>query len=115
MTDVSEHRLQTMVIDLLSKAARKDVFAFAIPNAARRSFSLGRRMKAEGLVSGVADLCVMLPSGRVGWLEMKAAKGRQSIEQKGFEARCQRLGHHYAIAKSFEEATAFLGKIGALK
>jgi hypothetical protein len=111
----SEHKLQTMVVDYLNVAALPGVFAFAIPNAARRSYSLGRRMAAEGLMSGVADLCVMLPAGRVGWLEMKTATGRQSVEQKGFQARCLRLNHPYAVARTFDEATKVLRTWGALK
>ena len=63
-------------------------------------------MKAEGLQSGVADLCIMLPGGKVAWLELKTDKGRQSIAQKGFEAKCKRLDHPYALARTLDEAIA---------
>ena len=112
---VSEHQLQVAVRDYLALNAKPDVFCFAVPNAARRSLRLGAAMKREGLMPGVADLCILLAQGRVAWLEMKTHKGRQSIEQKGFEARCRRLGHPYAVAKSFEEAAAFLLKVGAVR
>lgn len=95
--------------------ARPDVYCFAIPNAGRRSLRVGALMKAEGLRAGVADVCVMLSDGRVRWLETKRGKGRQSNAQKGFQAICERLGHHYAIAKSFDEAVAILEFWGALK
>jgi len=111
----SEHKLQTMVVDYLNVAAAPGVFAFAVPNAARRSYSIAARMKNEGLMSGVADLCVLLPAGRVGWLEMKTLKGRQSVEQKAFQARCLRLNHPYAVAKTFDEAVKVLRLWGALK
>jgi hypothetical protein len=107
--------LQVLVLDYLVVKARPDVFWFAIPNAGLRSLRMGARMRQEGMRAGVADLCLMLPFGRCAWLEMKANKGRQSTEQKGFEARCQRLGHPYAVAKSFDEAVEFLSKVGALK
>ena len=112
---VSEHRLQTMVVDYLSVAARPGVFALAIPNAGLRSQRMGARMRREGLVAGAADLLIALPAGRVGWLEMKTLKGRQSIEQKGFQQRCLRIGHPYAVAKTFDEAVKVLRLWGALK
>lgn len=111
----SEHSLQAQVLDYLAQNARLDVFAIAIPNAARRSPRMGARMKHEGLMPGCADLCILLQAGKVAWLEMKIAKGRQSVEQRGFEARCLRLNHPYAVAKSFEQASTFLKEIGALK
>ena len=112
---ISEHRLQASVIEHLSQNAARDVFWFATPNAARRSPHLGLRMKNEGLTAGVADLCILLPQGRAAWLEMKAAGGRQSIMQKGFETRCRRLQHPYKLAYSLEEAVGFLREVGALR
>jgi hypothetical protein len=107
--DVSEHHLQVQVLDAISTGkAHPDIFAFAIPNAARRSLRMGARMKAEGLTAGVADVCVMMPAGRAAWLEMKTLKGRQSLAQKGFEARCRRLGHPYGLARTLDEAIALL-------
>lgn len=111
----SEHSLQVQVLDFLHYTKAPDINVIAIPNAAPRSLRMGARMKAEGLQAGVADLCIMLPGGKVAWLEMKAGKGRQSIAQKGFEAKCQRLGHPYALARTLDEAAAALRKWGALK
>ena len=111
-----EHKLQVLALDVLYfQKAHPDIFAFAIPNAARRSPRLAASMKAEGLMAGVADLCVMLPCNRVAWLELKKFKGRQSVEQKAFEARCKRLGHPYAVCSSLEQICDFLKQIGALK
>lgn len=112
---VSEHQLQVLVLSYLITEAAPDIFWFAVPNAGLRSLRMGARMKQEGLRPGISDLCIMLPGGKTAWLEMKTLKGRQSIEQKGFEARCKRLGHAYAVARTFEEAVAFLKRMGALK
>ena len=111
----NEHKLQVMVVDYLAIAGKPNVFAVAIPNAGRRSLRMGGRMKREGLVAGAADLLVALPGGHVGWLEMKAVKGRQSVEQKGFQARCLRLNHPYAVAHTFDEAEKVLRLWGALR
>jgi hypothetical protein len=111
----SEHSLQVTVLDYLTYNAHRDLYWFAIPNAARRSLRMGARMKAEGLQSGVADLCIMLPDGKVIWLELKTGKGRQSLAQKGFQARCERLGHPYGLVWTFDDAVAFLDKHGVIK
>lgn len=113
---ISEHTLQTQVMDHLTVAGRRDIYWFAIPNAARRSMRLAARMKAEGLRSGIADVCVMFPEGVASWLELKKAKGgRQSDEQLGFQAICARLGHRYAVAKTFDGAVFVLREWGALR
>jgi hypothetical protein len=110
----SEHQLQRLVLDYLDLNAADDVYAFAVPNAGLRSARMGARMKAEGLRAGAADICIMLPNGKVAWLEMKSHKGRQSIKQKGFEAHCKRLDHPYTVANTFHDAVTFLEKIGAV-
>lgn len=112
---VSEHRLQTLVLQHLALRAVPDCFWFAIPNAGRRSFAVASRMKAEGLRAGVADLCVMLSGGRVLWLELKAGKGRQSEAQKFFQDTCRQLNHVYVLARSLDEAIETLEAFGVLR
>jgi hypothetical protein len=111
-----EHSLQVLILRHLNMAKRdKDVIAFAIPNAGKRSLRMGARMREEGLTRGVADLCVLLPKGRTGWLECKTSKGKQSDEQMGFEARCKRLGHYYAVVRNIDEALDELQIMGAIR
>jgi hypothetical protein len=115
-TKISEHQLQALVLKhLAAEKTHPDIQAFAITNAAKRSFRLGAKLRAEGLMAGVADLCIMLPAGKCAWLEMKASRGRQSLLQKTFEARCRRLEHPYAVAKNLDEAVMFLKHVGALR
>jgi hypothetical protein len=116
LPDPSEHALQAQVLQLIvTGKSHPDIFAFAIPNAARRSFKLAMKMKSEGLMSGVADICIMMQEARTAWLEMKKRGGRQETSQKGFAARCARLGHPYGIAYSVDEAADFLRQIGVLR
>ena len=72
-------------------------------------------MEGDSLRAGVADLCVMMPGGRTGWLELKQARGRQSDAQRVFQALCERFGHAYALARDLDEAIAVLKSWGALK
>ena len=111
----SEHSIQTQILNYLFYKAAPNVFAIGIPNAGKRSYRVAGRLKAEGMMAGVADVCVLLPGARVAWMETKTARGRQSYAQKGFEERCQRLGHHYRIVRTLQEAIGFLLTIGALK
>jgi hypothetical protein len=105
----SEHTLQVRLLVYLDEHARRDTYyCFAIPNAGRRSLRMGASMKHEGLKSGVADLCFMLPAGKAAWLELKKPGNYQTLEQKGFQARCERLGHPYAVAKTLEQAIGIL-------
>jgi len=111
----SEHRLQMLVLDHIKQRHARNVFAFAIPNAARRSLRGGSRMKDEGLLPGAPDLVVVMPDREVVWLELKNGKGRQSIAQKGVQARLAQAGHVYGVAHTLDEAIEFLEQAGALK
>ena len=112
---ISEHSLQVQLLAEFEVRKARDVNILALPNAGHRSLRMGARMKAEGLQAGAADLLVMLPGGKVAWLELKTDKGRQSLAQKGFEAKCKRLDHPYALARTLDEAIAVLTQWKALK
>lgn len=111
----SEHKIQAALVDYLYYAARPDIYYFAIPNQANRHIHNAVKMKAEGVRSGVADLCFMLPQGRVGWLEMKKPGGSMSDTQRQFRDICKSLGHLWGLAKSVDEALELLTEWDALK
>lgn len=82
---------------------------FAIPNGGKRNISTAKRLKAEGVVSGVADL--FLAVQYKGWhtgagglfIEMKYGKGKQSESQKEFQAAVLKADYKYEICSSFDE------------
>lgn len=90
---------------------------FAIPNGGARSKATAGKLKAEGVVPGVADLILMKPHFRQGvyfsdmipldsyalCIEMKTAKGRQSPEQKEWQAKVEGEGYRYAVCRSLDE------------
>jgi hypothetical protein len=110
-----EHKLQVALLDYLAIAARPEIYYFAIPNQSNRHIANAARMKAEGVRAGSPDLCILLPAGRVAWLEMKAPKGTLSDAQKAFRDRAKSLDHYWAMARSVEEALLHLTAWGALK
>jgi hypothetical protein len=77
---------------------------FSIPNGGNRNAREAKRLKDTGLLSGVSDLIVILPCGKLLFIEVKKPTGGvQSPEQKDFEARVKALGYEYHIVKSLDE------------
>jgi hypothetical protein len=58
--------------------------------------------------AGVADRLVVLPSGRVWFVELKVKGGRLSALQQVFAADMAALGQNYTVLWSKEDATAFV-------
>ncbi len=76
---------------------------FSIPNGGTRNIMEAMTLKATGLLKGASDLIVILPNGKLMFVELKQPKGIQSIDQKDFENRVKILGFEYHIIKSLEE------------
>jgi VRR-NUC domain len=83
---------------------------YAVPNGGDRNLRVARKLKAEGVRAGVADLC--LPAARRGYhglyLEMKSEDGIASKEQKEFLRGVSEEGYCAVIARGVEEARAAL-------
>lgn len=77
---------------------------FAVPNGGSRPKSEAARMKAEGVVPGVADIILLIPNYYYSSLniEMKA-ESSQREEQKLYELCCKAAGSHYIICRSLDE------------
>jgi len=85
---------------------------FAIPNGGARSKTTAAKLKAEGVVAGVADLCLAVPRGGYGalYIEMKQRGNYQQKNQKEWQGECERAGNKYVVCKSIEE---FMREINA--
>ena len=62
----------------------------------------GNRKKAMGVVRGVSDFILILPS-MVMFIELKLPTGKQSEEQVDFQNKVVSKGHPYTIIRSFEQ------------
>ena len=111
----SEHALQVAVVEYMTLMVRPELYWSAIPNGGKRNLSVAVKLKREGLKPGSPDLYVMLPDGKIAWLELKVKGGSLSIEQQAFRNVCKRLGHHWVVAKTLDEVIVFLASLGALK
>jgi hypothetical protein len=83
---------------------------YAVPNGGDRNLRVARKLKAEGVLAGVADLC--LPAARRGYhglyLEMKSEEGVATKEQKEFLRSVSGEGYCAVIAQGVDEAKATL-------
>ena len=60
---------------------------------------------------GVADRIVLLPGGKVWFVELKTATGRLSPWQKLFAVDLRRMGMNYIVIRSKEDVDAYLGSL----
>jgi hypothetical protein len=84
---------------------------YAVPNGGARNLYVARKLKAEGVRAGVADLC--LPAARRGYhglyIEMKSEEGFATIEQKAFLRGVLEEGYCAVIAGGVDDARETLG------
>lgn len=114
LPDPDEHSIQRTLVQYL-RMTHVDAVWFAVPNGASWSPATARRLKAEGALSGVADLVFIGRGGRAYCLEMKTPKGRQQPEQALFEHKVRDIGGDYAVARSFDQALDVLRGWGLIR
>ena len=102
LEDIAELQLQ---VDVFRWLAETDppAFVFHVPNSQKRSRREAVRVRAMGIKAGVADLAVMLPGGRQGWIELKTRSGKLSHHQSDFAMTCWALGHRHRVCRSVAE------------
>ena len=102
-----EHRLQASCIHWFTLAyPRLYGRLFAVPNGGRRDMATGAKLKAEGVLPGVADLILLVRRGGYGALliEMKTDKGRQSDSQRWWQQTvCSDGEYKYVVCRSLDD------------
>ncbi|MBR2399518.1 MAG: VRR-NUC domain-containing protein [Alistipes sp.] len=101
-----EHTLQCRVIRwfrLTFPNMRHNLFA--VPNGGYRTKTTAALMKAEGQLSGVADLILLKRKGKCGalLLEAKVKGNYQSDNQKLWQSLIEADGYEYRIFHTLEE------------
>ena len=98
----SEHSEQVGFINWF-RAKYPEILIFAIPNGEKRSISVAKRLKMEGVVRGVPDLFV--PTWTL-WIEMKRVSGgRLSTEQRQMISYLENIGHSVIVGKGAGDAS----------
>ena len=117
-----EQILHMAVARYLDLALRPPTFFTTFPAGGGGKLR-GAMLKKMGLKPGVADLVVYHPGiarfspglGRftqVIFIELKAAKGKMSPEQKDFAAACEAFGATYLLCRSVDDVEIMLGACG---
>lgn len=102
------------MIDLLKLCRVKGTIFFHCPNGEARSEVTGAKLKAMGVLPGVADIVVITPGGSANFLELKAPKKTPSPDQITFREACEANGCPYALADSADKAMDALVRWGAV-
>lgn len=83
---------------------------YAIPNGGERNIIVAGRLRAEGVKSGVSDIC--LPAARRGYfglyVELKKPGGKESKEQKEFGAFLKTENYLYRCCTDWKQAVETL-------
>lgn len=102
-----EHRIQCACVRWFSlQYPQFNGRLFAVPNGGRRDAVTAAKLKAEGVVAGVADLVLLKKNHNYGALliEMKTAAGRQRDSQKQWQkAVCGGGEYKYVVCRSFDD------------
>lgn len=103
----SEHQEQVGLINWF-RVKFNGVLIFAIPNGEKRAISVAKRLKAEGVVSGVPDL--FIPEWNL-WIEMKRVKGGRLLpEQKEIIGYLESIGQKVIVGKGAKHASELILK-----
>ena len=110
-----EHDEQVALFEwanLMSNKIPELQLMFAVPNGAfyGRRWSVGVKMKAEGLKSGVPDVCFPVPNEQAHglWMEMKVGKNKPSEKQEWWIENLREQGYQVNVCYSASEAIAVI-------
>ena len=101
----TEHEIQVACVNYFRLRYPKRLI-YAIPNGGQRNVIVASKLKAEGVLSGVPDLCI--PIAKKGYnglyVELKNGKvGKVSDNQKTIMEKLQSEGYRCEVCRSFDE------------
>lgn len=100
----AEYRLHCQIIDLLKLSGVTGLWYWHTPNGGKRHVREAAKLRAMGVVAGVSDLALSIPGVGMAFVEIKAGKGRLSVQQQVFLEAMKAHGHRTAVVKSVEQA-----------
>ena len=100
----SEAQIQAAIV-AWARTCAPQAICFSVPNGGLRSKREAALLKWTGVLAGVPDLCV-LACGEPHFIEVKAEKGRPSLEQNEFFASLDDQNIPWIIARSIDDVRA---------
>lgn len=119
-----EHDLQVFVFDVLRLNEKTDPrlkWVYAVPNGDFRSWAIGKRLKLEGVKSGVSDICLPFGGHTIdgyhpgAYIEMKSESGTVSKAQQEFLDFVKGQGYATLVAYHYDPALDFIEHYVGLK
>lgn len=104
---MKEHDIQVALMKWMS-FQHKEAFevTYATPNAAKRTPRQGAYMKAEGLKSGVPDICIAVPKKGFGalYIELKRKGGKLTPNQAEWITKLTEAGNMAVLCVGYDAA-----------
>jgi hypothetical protein len=104
-----EQQFHKAVVAFLNYALPPNIILFHVPNGGGRSKAEAGLLKAMGVRAGMPDLGVILPTGVVAWMELKAERGTLTAAQREFRDLMRARGVPFAECRTLQEVEAFVG------
>jgi hypothetical protein len=101
-----EHVLQTFCVSWFrNKYPELRMLIWSTPNGGKRSKGEAKRLKKEGVLSGVADLTLSIPNDQYHgfFIEMKIEPNKQSENQEHFQKAVEKQKYKYSVIFTFED------------
>lgn len=102
----NEHYLQRECVKWFRFVhSQHSMLLFAIPNGGARSKATAGKLKAEGVVRGVADLFLAVPNRKYHgfFIEMKYGKNNLTADQIEFRNKVVKQGYKHSVCRSTEQ------------
>lgn len=106
-----EHNLQKSIFEYVEKALPAlRPYIFAIPNGGKRNVIVAKKLKAEGVTSGVWDIFVTIPNlTKHGlYIESKDMKNKLTPKQELFKENVEKIGYSFGIIRSIDDFECLL-------
>jgi hypothetical protein len=107
----SEHELQVAVVTRALAFDHPDItLLHAIPNGDWRGFRVGAKLKAEGVIAGIPDLCLPVACGGYHgfYLELKRAGNKPTDDQWSILERLHANGYFVRVTNHLETALGLI-------
>ncbi len=106
MSNPTEARIQQEIVvwfknNYCLKHHTPQSLIFSVPNE-REGVVIMKKLKQTGLMSGVSDL-IVIHNGTALFVEVKTSTGKQSANQKVFEAKLKNQGFKYHLVRSLND------------
>lgn len=110
-SNASEAQIQAAIVAWIRQCAPA-ALVFAIPNGGWRTPREAALLKWTGVMAGIPDLCVVSPTGRVFFIEVKTLRGALAPDQVRIAFQLGTMGIRCFVARSIDETREIFRVMG---